>query len=331
MVSLGAPLGSNNVTTRSLNRDGTLVVGYIEYQDSEDAFQWTSAGGIVALPPLPGENYSEAWAVSSDGSHVAGWSGAFAVVWTSGAAPIALPPLPGDTLSTAYGISRDGTTVVGSSSSDARGDRPVRWVNGGPAISIPMVPGATEAIAWAANADGSVIVGYVNVDNQRHAFRWAAGGGMVSLGLGSAYGVSADGAAVVGVTYAWGGGDAFLWTAGGGLVPLNAYLPTLGINTSEWSLTDAEGISDDGRTIAGNGWHNTSSEAWIATLPPTCGSADFNHDGDIATDADIEAFFACLAGNCCPACGSADFNGDGDFATDADIEAFFRVLAGGAC
>jgi hypothetical protein len=62
-----------------------------------------------------------------------------------------------------------------------------------------------------------------------------------------------------------------------------------------------------------------------------CGSADFNHDGESGTDADIAAFFACIAGNCCSACGSADFNDDGDVATDADIEAFFRVLAGGSC
>jgi hypothetical protein len=62
-----------------------------------------------------------------------------------------------------------------------------------------------------------------------------------------------------------------------------------------------------------------------------CGSADFDGDGDAATDADIEAFFACMAGNCCATCGSPDFNGDGDPRTDADIEAFFRVLAGGTC
>jgi hypothetical protein len=65
--------------------------------------------------------------------------------------------------------------------------------------------------------------------------------------------------------------------------------------------------------------------------PPTCGSADFNGDGDTGTDADIEAFFACLAGSCCATCGTADFNGDGDTGTDSDIEAFFRVLAGGTC
>jgi hypothetical protein len=64
---------------------------------------------------------------------------------------------------------------------------------------------------------------------------------------------------------------------------------------------------------------------------PTCGSADFNGDGDLGTDADIEAFFACLSGNCCPTCGSADFNGDGDLGTDQDIESFFRVLGGGSC
>ena len=67
--------------------------------------------------------------------------------------------------------------------------------------------------------------------------------------------------------------------------------------------------------------------------PPTCGTADFDGDGDVGTDADIEAFFACLAGTCCPTCwqGGADFNGDGDTGTDADIESFFRVLAGGEC
>jgi hypothetical protein len=62
-----------------------------------------------------------------------------------------------------------------------------------------------------------------------------------------------------------------------------------------------------------------------------CCTGDFDGDGDAATNADIEAFFACLGGNCCATCGPADFNCDGDAGTDADIEAFFRVLAGGHC
>jgi hypothetical protein len=74
----------------------------------------------------------------------------------------------------------------------------------------------------------------------------------------------------------------------------------------------------------------------VTTIPPqasACGTADFNGDGDLGTDADIEAFFACLGGACCPTCDphGADFNGDGDIGTDADIESFFRVLAGGPC
>jgi hypothetical protein len=82
---------------------------------------------------------------------------------------------------------------------------------------------------------------------------------------------------------------------------------------------------------AGGSWGGPGSDC--ATGCRACGSADFNCDGDIGTDADIEGFFACLAGNCPsqPCTNSADFNGDGDVGTDADIEAFFRVLAGGNC
>jgi hypothetical protein len=76
---------------------------------------------------------------------------------------------------------------------------------------------------------------------------------------------------------------------------------------------------------------DTSEFSACAAVTQACGTADFNGDGDVGTDADIEAFFACLAGNCCATCGGADFNADGDVGTDADIEAFFRVLAGGAC
>ena len=69
----------------------------------------------------------------------------------------------------------------------------------------------------------------------------------------------------------------------------------------------------------------------MAARPILGCTADFNNDGDIATDADIEAFFACLAGACCPTCATADFNMDGSIGTDADIESFFRVIAGGPC
>ena len=76
---------------------------------------------------------------------------------------------------------------------------------------------------------------------------------------------------------------------------------------------------------------NPCGSAPTAPAAVVVNSADFNGDGDIGTDADIEAFFACLSGVCCATCGTADFNADGDVGTDLDIESFFRVLAGGAC
>jgi thermitase len=81
------------------------------------------------------------------------------------------------------------------------------------------------------------------------------------------------------------------------------------------------------------GYWGAMGQGVLTIVCAGCGSADFNCDGDIGTDSDIEAFFACLAGSCpaAPCTSSADFNGDGDIGTDADIESFFRVLGGGAC
>jgi hypothetical protein len=86
-------------------------------------------------------------------------------------------------------------------------------------------------------------------------------------------------------------------------------------------------------TSAGGSGFAQNTGLFVTHIGPRCGSPDFDCDGDIGTDADIESFFACLSGTCpAPPCTSnADFDGDGDIGTDADIEAFFRVLAGGTC
>jgi hypothetical protein len=76
---------------------------------------------------------------------------------------------------------------------------------------------------------------------------------------------------------------------------------------------------------------NSATPAHTCGLPVCCRN-DYNGDGAVGTDSDIEAFFACLSGNCCATCPpNADFNCDGGVGTDADIESFFRVLSGGQC
>jgi hypothetical protein len=93
-------------------------------------------------------------------------------------------------------------------------------------------------------------------------------------------------------------------------------------------------LSDNGVLVFSLNFLDGSSGTFYAAIPTfKCGTADFNCDGDVGTDADIESFFSCLAGNCpsLPCTSTADFNADGDVGTDSDIEAFFRVLGGGAC
>jgi len=97
-----------------------------------------------------------------------------------------------------------------------------------------------------------------------------------------------------------------------------------------WHLRDVNG--DNGFNYAVSALV-TNTDCGAPCPGNACGNQDFNGDGDFGTDQDIEAFFACLGGNCCATCfcQGSDFNGDGDFGTDQDIEAFFRVLGGGNC
>jgi hypothetical protein len=119
----------------------------------------------------------------------------------------------------------------------------------------------------------------------------------------------------------------YRWSEGANMLSQTSN-PTANVSLSQ-------GVHTLTLTVIDNQSGTNTDEVVITVAPPGggCGTSDFNGDGDFGTDADIEAFFSCLAGTCCPTCfsGGSDFNGDGDFGTDADIESFFRVLAGGNC
>jgi uncharacterized membrane protein len=226
----------------------------------------------------------------------------------------------------AYAVSRDGSVIAGIDTTQPA-VRAVRWTaaSGAQPIGNFLVTGMSDS--------GDVVVGYSN----QGAIRWTAQGGATLLPVpqGStniyAQAVSGDGSVIVGSINRVGGGGACIWLGAGVASYLDDYLRTLGLDLTGWSLTVASGVNDDGSVIVGQGFFNGESRGWAVRLRPGCATADFNHDGDAGTDADIEAFFACVAGNCCTTCYTADFNGDGDVGTDADIEAFFRVLAVGSC
>jgi hypothetical protein len=118
--------------------------------------------------------------------------------------------------------------------------------------------------------------------------------------------------------------------AGGGGGPAGSDY-TIGVETSDGTSASTILGSDIG---AGNTARMLTFVQGANPCQPQGGcTADFNCDGDTGTDADIESFFACLAGTCpaAPCPNNADFNNDGDTGTDSDIESFFRVLAGGPC
>ena len=76
-----------------------------------EAFRWTSGGGMAGLGDfLGGNTFSTALGVSADGSIIAGYgvsaSGAEAFRWTSGGGLVGLGNLPGEISATPRGPSR---------------------------------------------------------------------------------------------------------------------------------------------------------------------------------------------------------------------------------
>ena len=153
-----------------------------------------------------------------------------------------------------------------------------------------------------------------------------AGGGTIGLGGVASFQIAAAGAEL-----------AYQWFRNGvaltdGATPWGSSFS--GATSSSLTLHHASsGDSGSYTCVVTNGCGEVASPVCALVVQFACGTADFDSDGDSGTDADIEAFFACLAGACCPTCWhlGSDFDADGDSGTDADIESFFRVLAGGPC
>src|SRR5207253_1607283 len=64
-----------------------------------------------------------------------------------------------------------------------------------------------------------------------------------------------------------------------------------------WTLHISDNANIDTGTLNS---FKVESVTTHSTCGPTCGSADFDCDGDTGTDFDIQAFFACLGGSCPP-------------------------------
>jgi probable HAF family extracellular repeat protein len=203
------------------------------------------------------DDFSDARAVSSDGSTVVGVSfdpqrGYEAVRWTSTGIESLGLGLPSE----AQGVSADGAVVVGYRPIEMGQPlgEPIRWTANG-VVGLGDLPGGlVGGEARDVSADGSVVVGSSSSERGGEAFRWTAQTGLVGLGLSPegfrtvATAVSADGSVIVGnartVPPPTFGDQAFRWTAANGLVGLGD-LPGGGF------YSEAFDVSADGSVVVG--------------------------------------------------------------------------------
>lgn len=278
---------------------GAVVVGDgSSLQGTNEPFRWEN-GNIVGLGRIPGawQNAHFATGVSADGQRAVGWGyntngdKAQAWLWENGAMAglgYLLPEPLNPYYSAAYGISGDGNVIVGSSDS-LDGAQAFRWTNGVMSglgylpSPFPSSPGSDIFLTSGANSasyDGAYIVGASRAfdyegHDQTEAFRWFDG---AMIGLGdlpggafNSYGtaVSTDGSIVVGYGTTGDGYRAFAWDFDHGMRDLrDVLIGDYGLDLMGWTLTDATGISTDGRVIVGNGINPMGdNEGWIARVP----------------------------------------------------------------
>jgi len=296
LQTLTSPGDEFYATGLAASADGSVVVGtrsFEPYDPHLEAFRWTAPSGIVGLGDLPGGMvYSEAFGVSADGAVIVGVSqGALAPEteafrWTAADGMVSLGP------GRAMAVSADGSVVVGESNGEA-----FRWTAETGMVGLGLPAGASGSVAYDVSADGRVVVGATSFNDATvgsEAFRWTAEEGMVGLGhlsfpgswgkkYSRASGVSADGSVVVGSSYDVGPLEienrAFRWDPLQGMRSIHTVLEqSYGVDLEGWTLLDAIGLSDNGRTIVGNGY-SPVSQVWVAVLGPCGDGVDNDRDG----------------------------------------------------
>lgn len=301
------------IRVEGVSADGQVVVGAIDSDvvfrgDSvfsgesylyAEPFRWTEQEGMIRLGhpfdedrvielsnwlDLNDHLYSEATAVSADGSSVAGWGGAsfeywdfqdwesgnpneyelvethhlfFTSLWPAGT-PLSPPTEPGDWGDGMFvtDISANGSRITGS-----HGRRALLWSrhdSGGiaewRAQELGSLAPSDHSSAHAISADGEVVVG----TSGARPFRWTPAAGMEALesewGWAEASGVSADGRVMVGQRRSSPFYEAVYWNADGRV----HQLPDLPDGDSTSSASDASG---DGKLVVGRGTSDSGPEA----------------------------------------------------------------------
>lgn len=253
----------------AVNGDGSVIVGDAQVSEEGNvtyvAFQWDS-GVMTALGLLDNGTFSRATGISADGTHVVGYGDRDGedrgIRWDSGAIGTvhAIDPIRPLT------VSDNGQIVGGFLFAGSPTGVPILF--DAPVVTeldIPLNFTGGQVLDVTPNA--AIATGFViNGSSLRRAIRWT---GTSALSLGTLEGssearsISADGSVVVGLS----AGQAWIWEMNQGMRPLAEVLSELGVDLTGWTLTEASGVSADGKVIVGTGQRGTRTEAWLAELP----------------------------------------------------------------
>lgn len=194
MVGLGILPGMWSCSAEGVSNDGSIVIGSTQkplpdfastHEVSSKAFRWTAAGGMVSLGHLRGGgNYSEANAISGDGTIIVGQSDSASGLqpfrWTAAGGMVGLGHLPGSTNDVARAVSGDGSVIVGESKL-ASSETAFIWDNVNGMRSLQSVLSSNyhlDLTGWkltsatGVSADGKTIVG--NGEHNGHDEAWVA-------------------------------------------------------------------------------------------------------------------------------------------------------------
>lgn len=249
-----------------ISDDGSVISG-ISGTANTTTFRWTSATGMQTL------GTGDVQGMSRTGARVTGvaGNGAEGFQWSAASGYQTLPHLPGAARTYGWNISGDGSTIVGSETIQPNGALAARWTAAGPS-SLGLLPGGVaDAAATCVSDDGSVIFGMAHGPNGYDTFRWTQQTGMVGLGVVAAdfsaplpIDCTPDGGIIVGNA----GTRAFVWRLGSGPEDVQTVLEErYHLNLGNLVLERVSGISDDGRTIIGNGRDGSVPYGFVATLP----------------------------------------------------------------
>lgn len=141
----GRDSAESNDTARAASYDGSVIVGdALSASNKFQAFRWTEATGMQALPTLA------AYSASQNSAGVGG-------------------------------VSWDGNIIAGYSLQGYQWQA-VRWENG-QLFSLGGLNGASTALSWSEDisGNGEVIVGRISSGSTAHGFRWTEDDGMLTV------------------------------------------------------------------------------------------------------------------------------------------------------